>query len=652
MKYARLFEPLQMGTLMLENRIVMPPMTTNYAKDGKITDAMVEYYAARARGGTGLLIIEDAIIDSPVGHHTYDCLLIDKDSCIKDMKRLVQTVHREGSKIIQNINHGGRRSGRVENGKLLVTRGEIPVAPSSLAHPVTGFVVPRQLTIEEIADVQKKFAQAARRVREAGFDGLSIHAAHMYLISEFLSPLSNVRTDRYGGSFENRMRFLTEIIEKIRKEVGESYPIMVRINGREGLGGGLTPEDAKDIAVHLEKAGIQCISLSCGAGIPPAEQGFPTPVAPCRLPHGLEVHLAASVKQGVKIPVMTANRIVTPQEAEDILVAGKADLIGIGRGVISDPEWPKKAREGREREIRFCVGCMYCLKTVLEERNEMRCACNAEVGKESSIQLKRAEKPKRVFVVGGGPAGMEAARVAALRGHEVTLFEKDRLGGQLSMAAIPPGKQDIRYLIDFEQNELDRLGVKIQFEELDITKVQAEKPDAMILASGAEPLLLEIPGRFHRPATFTAWQVLKGHELQASDVVVVGGGQVGLETAEYLAVSGKKVTVVEQLDNIGSDMDRTSFILLSFQLDSLGVDVLTRAVARKFDEGGIWINHRGEDKFLKTDGVVFAVGARPKTELGEDLQNVGIAFCRVGDCIRVRRFSDAITEGFEAAIKL
>ena len=415
MKYSKLFEPLKIGSLLIANRIVMPPMTTNYAKNGEVTDTMIEYYAARARGGTGLLVIEDAIIDSPVGNHHYDCLLIDKESCIGGLKRLVKAVHEGGAKVIQNINHGGRRAGRVENGQLLVTRGKIPVAPSPLAHPMTGFVVPRQLTIEEIVDIQNKFAEAARRVREAGFDGLSIHAAHMYLISEFLSPVSNMRTDRYGGSFENRMRFLTEIIEKIKKEVGDDYPIMVRINGREGLEGGITPKDAKEIAVHLEEADIQCISLSCGAGIPQAERGFPAPIAPGRLPHGLEVHLAATVKQGVKIPVMTANRIVTPQEAEDILVAGKADLIGIGRGLISDPEWPKKAREEREKEIRFCVGCMYCLKTV-HESIELRCACNAEVGREASVRLTPAKKRKQVLVVGGGPAGMEAARVRGLAG--------------------------------------------------------------------------------------------------------------------------------------------------------------------------------------------------------------------------------------------
>jgi len=247
---------------------------------------------------------------------------------------------------------------------------------------------------------------------------------------------------------------------------------------------------------------------------------------------------------------------------------------------------------------------------------------------------------------------MEAARVAALRGHDVTLFEKDQLGGQLNMAAVPPGKQDVRYLIDFEKNELDRLGVKIRLQELGVETTRSERPDAVILAAGAEPLLPDISGGCQRPAVLTAWQVLRGHKVEGKDVVIIGGGQVGLETAEYLAVAGKKVTIVEQLENIGSDMDRTSFLLLNFQLNDLGVAVLTKAVARKIEEGGIWVDHRGEDRFLKTDLVVLALGARPKEELREGLQNTGIAFYQAGDCVRVRRFADAIAEGFEAAINL
>ncbi len=652
MKYPKLFEPLKIGSLVTENRIVMPPMTTNYAKNGEVTDTMVAYYAERARGGAGLVVIEDAIVDSPVGHHAYDCLLIDKDSCVDGLKRLAVAVHRAGAKAIQNINHGGRRAGRVENGQLLVTRGKLPVAPSPLAHPVTGFVVPKALMAEEIADLQNKFVQAARRVREAGFDGLSIHAAHMYLISEFLSPLSNVRTDRYGGLLENRMRFLTEIIEKIRKEVGEDYPIMVRINGREGLGGGITPQDAAEIAVRLEKAGIHCVSLSCGAGVPIAEPGFPTPIAPGRLPHGLEVHLAETVKQRVAIPVMTANRIVTPQEAEDILAAGRADLIGIGRGLICDPEWPNKSREAREREIRFCVGCMHCLKTVAEERSDMRCACNAMAGREATARLDLAARRKRVFVAGGGPAGMEAARVAALRGHDVILFEPDLLGGQLNMAMVPPGKQDLGYLIDFGRNELDRLGVEIRPQALDAATARSEKPDAVILASGAEPLLPDMAGHCGRPCMLTAWQVLRGRPVEGKVVVVIGGGQVGLETAEHLAASGKTVTVLEQLETVGGDMDRTSFLLLGFHLDDLGVSILTRATARRIEEGGIRVEHRGEERFLKAETVVLALGAKAKDDLREGLRNAGIAFHQAGDCVRARRFADAIAEGFEAAMNL
>jgi 2,4-dienoyl-CoA reductase (NADPH2) len=652
MNYPKLFEPIQIGMLFVGNRIVMPPMTTNFAKQGEVTDAMIAYYATRSRGGAGLIVIEDAIVDSPVGHHTYDCLLIDQDRCIPGLRALAKAVQKEGSKIFQNINHGGRRAGRVEKGQLLVTRGSIPVAPSPLAHPVTGFVVPRQMTIEDIEETQGRFVQAARRVCEAGFDGLSIHAAHMYLISEYLSPVSNRRTDRYGGSLENRMRFLTEIIEKVKKEVGNDYPMMVRINGREGLPGSLTPEDAADIAVCLEKAGVHCVSLSCGAGIPSPGPGFATPVAPGRLPHGLEVHLASTVKQRVTIPVMTANRIVTPQEAEEILSQGKADLIGIGRGVISDPEWPNKAREGREGNIRFCIGCMYCMKTVLEERTDMRCTVNAEAGQEAIFgALSLAGHSKKVFVIGGGPAGMEAARVSAMRGHDVTLFAEDQLGGQLNMAMVPPGKQDIRYLIEFEDRELQRLGVNIRNESCSVKTVQEEKPTAVVLATGGEPIRPKIPG-IGRNFVMTAWQVLKKQDVAGTHVVIIGGGQVGLETAEYLACAGKKVSVVEQLEAVGVDMERTSLLLLMFHLGDLGVATMTKAMAKEITSGGVLVDYRGKETFLEADTVVLAMGTRPKDDLTHAVEALGIECHRAGDCINIRGCASAIAEGFDAAMKL
>jgi 2,4-dienoyl-CoA reductase-like NADH-dependent reductase (Old Yellow Enzyme family)/thioredoxin reductase len=548
------------------------------------------------------------------------------------------------------INHGGRRAGRVQNGKLLVTRGKIPVAPSPLPHPVTGFVVPRELSIEEIEELEDKFVQAACRVKEAGFDGLSLHAAHMYLISEFLSPLSNQRKDIYGGDLEGRLRFLVNIILKVKEKLGD-YPLMVRINGREGLEGGITIEDAKEIASRLEAVGVDCISLSCGAGIALAVRDFPTAVAPARLPHGLEVNLAAAVKQVVSIPVMTANRIVTPQEAEDILEQGKADLIGIGRGLIADPEWPRKAAEEQEDEIRLCIGCMYCIKRELEEGVDMRCAINTAAGQEAECKITPATRPKVVFIAGGGPAGLEAARVSALRGHKVHLFEREKLGGQLNLACVPPGKNDFRLFLDFEGKQLNKLGVKVEYKALTPEIVSQEKPDAIIVASGAQPFLPPLPG-IENKNVVTAWQVLKKEVSTGGKVVVLGGGEVGAETAEYLAEEGKQVTIIEMLDNIATDIDRTTRLLLLFSLDELGVRMLTKATAKEITNRGVMVDHRGREKFIEGDTIVLALGAQPNQELADQLLKLGIELYTVGDCADVRRLPEAVEEGYKAALKV
>jgi len=380
-KFPKLFEPIKIGKIELSNRIVMPPMTTNFAKDGAVTDRLVNYYAERGRGGVGLIVVEDAIVDFPVGHYTHNCLRIDMDKFLPGLRRLAQSVKASGAKVFLNLNHAGRRAGLIENGQLLITRRMLPIAPSPIPHPYPGFVVPREMTIEEIEEVENKFVQAALRVQEAGYDGLSLNAAHMYLIDEFLSPISNLRKDNYGGSLDGRVRFLIKIIHKIKRKLGSDFQVMVYINGREGINCGITVEDAKEISCRMEAAGIDCISLSCGAECPLTNREFSLLVAPVRQPHGLDLPMAEMIKQVISIPIMKANRIITPQKAEDILQSERADLIGIGRGLIADAEWPRKAQKGQEDEIRFCIGCNHCSRTVLEKGEGLECAINASIGR-------------------------------------------------------------------------------------------------------------------------------------------------------------------------------------------------------------------------------------------------------------------------------
>jgi len=650
MKYCKLFEPLKVGTVDLANRIVMPPMSTNFAREGFVTDSMVNYYAERGQGGVGLIVVEDAIIDTPVGNHTFHCLYIDHDRFLPGLQRLARAIQAGGAKAFLTINHAGRRGGRVENGQLLVTRGKLPVAPSTIPHPATGYVVPRELSLEEVEELEDKFVHAACRVKDAGFDGVSIHAAHMYLISEFLSPALNQRKDIYGGDLNGRLRFLVNIVQKVRAKVGH-YPIMVRINGREGLHGGITVEDAKEIAMRLEATGVDCISLSCGVGLALAIRNFPTPVAPMRLPHGLEVNSAATVKQALSVPVMTANRIVTPEEADDILKQNKADLVGIGRGLISDPQWPNKAKTERQEEIRLCIGCMHCLKTVLEERKDMRCAVNPAVGQEVEHRISSAPKPKTIFIAGGGPAGLEAARVCAIRGHRVRLFEREKLGGQLNLACTPPGKEDVKYFLDFELYALNRLGVSLAYEALTPEIISRETPDAVIVAVGAQPYVPPIPGTEKRNVV-TAWQVLREEVVTGSRIVVIGGSETGAETAEYLAAQGKAVTLVEMRDSIAVELDRNSRLLLMFSLDDLGVKCLTKAYAKKITGDGVIIDHRGNERCIEADTVVLALGVQPDQDLADQMKKLGIEYYAVGDCATAGKLPEAVGGGFKAALKL
>jgi pyruvate/2-oxoglutarate dehydrogenase complex dihydrolipoamide dehydrogenase (E3) component len=370
-----------------------------------------------------------------------------------------------------------------------------------------------------------------------------------------------------------------------------------------------------------------------------------------RRPHCLEVNLAAAIKQVVYTPIMTANRIVKPHEAEKILEKGWADFIGLGRALMADPKWPKKAKEEKDEEIRFCIGCMECLKKVLGENTDMRCAINTAVGQESVCRITPTTEPKVIFVAGGGPAGMEAARVAALRGHKVRLFEKEKLGGQLNLACLPPGKDDMKYFVDFEVKQLNKLGVKVQYDAFTAEMVSQKKPDAVIVATGGQPLMPSIPG-INKKQVVTAWQVLKGEVGTGSRIVVLGGGEVGAETAEYLATKGKRVTIVEMLDSIAANIERTTRLLLMFSLNELGVTILTKAIAKEITDQGVIVDHMGKQEIVDADTIVLALGSEPVKKLADQLAESSTEFFVVGDCSEPRMLPDAVKEGFKVGLEL
>lgn len=652
MEFKKLFEACGIGTLALRNRIIFPPCTTNFAtKDGFVTDKMKDYYATIAKGGVGAVVVEDAIVESSLGIHHLNSLRVDNDKYLPGLTQLANSIKAHGAKAILHISHAGRRAGRIMNGRLEFTNGRIPVAPSRLAYFETGYIVPRELTIYEIEDIIERFAIAALRAEEAGFDGVGIHCAHGYLINQFLSPSSNKRQDEYGGDFEGRMRFALRIVAEVQKKVGPSYPLLCRLSGEEpveGFEGGLSPEDMKQVAHRLEKAGIDGFILTRGTSrFPATTSKFIDAVAPMRVPRGCLVYLAEGIKQAVQVPVAAVNRINDPVLAEKILQDGKADLIAMGRALIADPELPNKAKEGRLEEIRTCIACVWCIQKLGAEGGSLVCAINPQIGREVPPDLRQVEKPKKVLVIGGGPAGMEAARVAATRGHEVHLYESNpQLGGQLLVASKPPGKQEIDEFTRYLRGEISRLGVDVKTSTaVTPSEIDTLSPDVIIMATGSKPLRPVISG-IDQSNVVTAIEILQGTKDTSGKVVVLGGGQVGAEVAEYLATKGKDVTIIEMLDRIATDSPMLVGTLLLASLKENGVKIVTRAKAKKIITSGVVVDKSGKEMVIPADTVVLALGAEPDRALGTMLAGHSVLW--VGDCVQPRNILEAVREGFEA----
>lgn len=648
----KLFEPCRMGNVKIRNRIVMAPMSLNLCKDGFITDRMIRFFEERARGGAGLIVIGDGIVETPRGNNVYESVSIDDDRYIPALAKLTRAVHAHGAKIALQLSHGGRRAGRVSKaGYLDVTRGILPVAPSSIPHPVPGFVVPRELSREEIAGIVRKFGDAARRTVEAGFDVVGLHCAHMYLCGEFLSPWANRRDDEYGGDAERRMRFVVEVIGAIRKATGTGVPLLVRMNGEEPEGGN-TLDEIAEIARKIEGSGAAAISVSVGFGAPIRSPGFIPSVAPMRAPDGCIVPLAGNIRKAVSIPVMVSNKIGTLEFGERILADGKADFIGLGRPLIADPFLPEKGWNGRHGTIVPCIYCCQgCIQNVLEHDAPVACTVNPRAGKEKPGPGEAAARPKEVVVVGGGPGGLTAARVLARRGHCVTLYEREPvLGGQLLLASVPPGKGDIRRLTGYLVEEVRKAGVRVRLGEEPAPEV-LERAEAVVVATGGLPVIPAIPG-VDRAHVAVARDVLSGKARTGRSVVVVGGGQVGVEVAEFLAEQGRKVTVVEVLEEPAKGMPGIAKLPLLCRLEELGVAVWTMATVLEIREKDVVARYRGEERAIPADTVVIAAGARADAALYEKIKGTGRELHLVGDANGPKGLLEAIAGGFEAGQKI
>jgi 2,4-dienoyl-CoA reductase-like NADH-dependent reductase (Old Yellow Enzyme family)/thioredoxin reductase len=639
-RFDSLFSPFRIGKLDLKNRIVMPPMATNFADpDGSVNNRHIAYYVSRAKGGVGYVTFEHTGVLKQ-GRLSANMALIDSDQQIPSFRKLVEAIHQDGGKIVIQINHAGRSTSSTVTGMPLV-------APSAIACPFRK-ELPRELSSKEIQKIVQAFGQAARRVREAGADGVEIHMAHGYLIDEFLSPFSNKREDEYGGDANRRIRMAIEVLGTVRDQVGPDFPVLCRLSADEYVDGGLKLVDSKEIAKALETNGADGLHVSACV---PASGYLTQP--PYYVEEGSFAHLAQGIKSVVSIPVIAVGRIRTPQLANQILEEKKADLISMGRALIADPELPRKAFQGRLEEILPCISCNRCGLSV-NKGNALQCAVNPEAGREAVLHLQKTDYPKKVWVIGGGPAGMKAAEIASKRGHQVTLYEEKKiLGGQFLLAAVPPKKQGLKEFTEYLTRQLAALPVRIiSGKPFDLVLLKGSRPDVAIVATGAKPFFPAIDGILESKL-FSVIDALSETVPLGKKVLVVGGGGIGAEVADYLSENGLEVTLIEMREGIALDLVRHLQHFLNQRLREKGVQVLTSTKAIRFGEGGLWVEDPGGKKRLEGfDSIVISLGMIPNDELVESLKGKVPEVYVIGDASRPREVMEAVLEGEEIALKI
>lgn len=668
MELIRLFQPIFINKLEVENRIVLPALGLAYSDDYGFSERLKGFYRERAHGGVGLLTIGPIAVDE-VGSAPGMPQLFD-DANVKPLREFTDELHRDtDAKLGTQLFQMGRNSGSF-------MRGIQPIAPSAIPGRLTR-QMPREMTQEDIDEVHRAFAEAAVRASQAGLDYIEIVGCTGYLLSQFLSPLTNQRTDEYGGSLENRMRFGVELIQKMRKAVGDDVALGVRIAGNDFMEGGSTNIESSLFAAAAEKAGIDAINVTGGW------HETNVPQLTSQVPPGVYTYLARGVKQRVGVPVFASNRLGNPFLAEKTLRSGAADMICWGRPLIADPELPKKAREGRFDEIITCIACNQgCFDAIFSEQS-VGCVLNPRTGRENELEITPARTRRKLLVAGGGPAGMEFALTAAQRGHDVTLYEKDdQLGGQVKLASAVPGKAEFHNLVASLEGRMARHRVDVKLgTALTASMVEQQKPDVLVVASGAKNLSIDVPG-IDKPHVLSAWDVLAERAADIGDrVVIVGGSATGCETAHFIASMGtvdsdsfaflmyhsaedvefakellhdsrRQITVIDMLPRLASNAGRTSRWVLMKSLALMQVELRPNTKLLEISDDSVVVETEEGRQTIPADTVVMAVGAVSVDDLAEQVKREGTRVIVIGDAKEPRKINDAISEGFQEALRV
>ncbi len=640
--FPHLFTPGKIGTLTLKNRILKAPQSSGMSNmDGTVSERLVRYYRDQAAGGAGCIIVEYAYVDD-IGAKSAHCHLgISNNEHIPGLAWLAENIRECGAVPAIQIEHCGRQ-------KFLGTQ---PIcAPSAIPWPKLWDqygvqAVPHVLTIPEIQDIVHAFGDAALRAKTAGFELVEIHGAHGYLLTNFFSPTTNHRTDLYGGSLENRMRIYLEIARDVRKKVGPDFPVTIRLSGTDYEPDGFPIEDTIALAKALEKEGIDAFHISGGDHHTMIHQVTPMAIPVCH-----NTWAAEAIKKEVSVPVIASGSITLPQYAEEIIASGKGDFVGLGRPLWADPEWPRKAEEGRPEDIRPCIRCNEgCLERTFFQYKAVTCALNPVISREGELKPQPAKTPKKVAVVGAGPAGMEAARVMKERGHDVTVYEERKEGGLLHEAAAPEFKADIRPFMEYQITALKKLGVPVLHEKADAAALAGY--DAVVCATGSTPIIPRIPG-VEKPIAVDCLSAINGAKPVGKRVVVIGGGLVGTETALDLAENGHAVTLVEMLPKIMKDVAVTDFLAYSERIAKTDMRILTETRLEEVLDGGALVRGPKGEETLEADTVILALGFHPNTALYDELKAAGKEVYEVGDAVKPGKIFDAIHTGYRVGVKV